>query len=700
MELPARLGKYELQVFLGGGMSHVYRARDTIIGRTVAIKILTEQGCQDPEVKSRFLEEARSAGNISHDNIIHIYDFGEDAGLPYMVMEYLQGQDLHAAIKQGSTGDLQNRLGIALQIARALRYIHTQKIVHRDIKPENINLSPEGVVKLMDFGIAKSENMSLTRAGFVLGTPYYMAPEQILGESTDARVDVYAFGVLLFELLTGAKPVTGASVERVFYSILNEPLQLDPLRTNGTPERIIHLIEHCTAKRREDRPSNFDEICAVLVGCLQSQDRQSLPAPERVENANPRRSVFRYLASSLVVLLAVGVVVGVLLKYAPRPTLSVNPTVDPGNPTGEPPTSRVPQIGPNVALYVGLGCLLATGYAVWAYRRNRWVVRGAAEVSRQAPIARPEPVVPKSAAPDEISKRLERAEEATTEPPPVSQTEPAQPPAPASVAEPAEFTRMFQTTPASHGQGTATPPHVPLDTAMPGEFTQMFQVGRGAAPASAPGRSAAAGAVPDVALTVTACADSACIGKSIRPTGFPFRIGRTGVLSFDDAVSREHAEILSHGGGFFLRDLGSSNGTFINGKEVRRGSVEPLLFGSRILLGSNTQLTFVSNELEELPDLTGKVVGERYRLVSKLFASAKSVVYIAVHNELQGPVAVKILSPKLFRHPGYREQFEREAKMAGGLRHSSIARVFDYGETEIGPGFGESLYLVMEYFGG
>jgi serine/threonine protein kinase len=206
VQLPARIGKYELEEFLGGGMSHVYRARDTVIGRTVALKILTEAGCEDAEAKERFLAEARMAGNISHDNVLSIYDFGEDdQHHPFMVMEFLKGEDLRHAIKGGRTGGVREKLKIAVQVARALEYIHTQKIIHRDIKPENVNLGPTGVVKLMDFGIAKTEGLQMTRAGYVLGTPYYMAPEQVTGANVTEQVDVYAFGVLLFELMTGAK---------------------------------------------------------------------------------------------------------------------------------------------------------------------------------------------------------------------------------------------------------------------------------------------------------------------------------------------------------------------------------------------------------------------------------------------------------------------------------------------------------------
>ena len=265
MQLPARIGKYELEEFLGGGMSHVYRARDTVIGRTVALKILTEAGCEDAEAKERFLAEARMAGNISHDNVLSIYDFGEDdQHHPYMVMEFLKGEDLRHAIKGGRTGGLRDKLKIAVQIARALQYIHTQKIIHRDIKPENVNVSPAGVVKLMDFGIAKTEGLQMTRAGYVLGTPYYMAPEQVTGANVTEQVDVYAFGVLLFELMTGAKPIAGDTVERIFYSILNEPLKLDPLIQAGAPQAVCDLIARCTMKNPAERPQGFGPVIAEL----------------------------------------------------------------------------------------------------------------------------------------------------------------------------------------------------------------------------------------------------------------------------------------------------------------------------------------------------------------------------------------------------------------------------------------------------
>jgi eukaryotic-like serine/threonine-protein kinase len=330
MDLPARIGKYELQEFLGGGMSHVYRALDTLIGRTVAVKILTDAGCQDTDVKERFLAEARMAGSLTHDNVLGIYDFGEDdQHRPFMVMEFLRGEDLRHALRNGHTGDLRGKLKIAAQVARALGYVHTQKIIHRDLKPENIHINTAGVVKLIDFGIAKTEGLQMTRAGYVLGTPFYMAPEQVLGQNITEQVDVYAFGVLLFEMLTGRKPVEAEAVERIFYSILNEPLQMEPLHQAGVPQPVCELIARCTAKNPAERPQGFAPVTAELDRLIAELDAPTMalpttptPAPLPPPPAAPRPA-WRIPA----VLLAI-VALGAGLYFAARPGAKPVPKVE------------------------------------------------------------------------------------------------------------------------------------------------------------------------------------------------------------------------------------------------------------------------------------------------------------------------------------------------------------------------------------
>ena len=332
MELPARFGKYELLEFLGGGMSQVYRARDTVIGRTVAVKILTPAGCEDPDVKARFLAEAQTAGNVEHENILSIYDFGEDEHRrPFMVMEFLRGESLAKAIQGDRTGDLRNKLRIALQLARALGHVHTLKIIHRDVKPENVQITTTGTVKLMDFGIAKTEGLSMTRTGYVVGTPRFMAPEQVNGQGVSEQVDVYAFGVVLFELVCGTNPIHGDTLQQIFYQILNEPIGLGPLRACGAPESVCDLVERCTRKNPAERPQGFGPVCADLERIIAGIDAPTvaIPKQEPVRAVAETKPISKWLVPAIVGLVVILLGVGLYLAFRPKAGVVVGPGPEP-----------------------------------------------------------------------------------------------------------------------------------------------------------------------------------------------------------------------------------------------------------------------------------------------------------------------------------------------------------------------------------
>lgn len=317
MELPSKMGKYELLEFLGGGMSHVYRARDTVIDRVVVVKILTDESSKDADAKARFLQEAKLAGGFQHENIVSVFDYGEFDGKPFIVMEHLKGEDLREAIRGSRLGGMNDRLRIALHIAQALGYVHDRAIVHRDIKPENIHIDPNGKVKLMDFGIAKTADLSLTRTGMAMGTPYYMSPEQISGNATSHLVDIYAYGLLLYELLTGLRGVRGETMEQVFFQILNQSVDAAAMETAGVPPAVRDLITRCTAKKPEERPQSFQAIAEELRGILAGDVRSatqvvsksaspaSIPAPAQIEKKS-RMPLFVGIAAVAVIAAGIG----------------------------------------------------------------------------------------------------------------------------------------------------------------------------------------------------------------------------------------------------------------------------------------------------------------------------------------------------------------------------------------------------------
>jgi serine/threonine protein kinase len=259
------LGRYELQGVLGsGGMGVVYRAYDPVIGRRVAIKVLAPRNDRGQHSSSRFLSELRMLGSVAHDNVVRVYDYGDVDDLRYIVMELLEGEDLGRAIATGCCGDLTRKLGVMRQIAAALDHIHGAGIVHCDLKPNNVFLESGGRAKLMDFGIAQARDSAGAACREIVGTPQYMAPEQLKGLPGGPLMDVYAFGIVLFEVLCGHRPFSGDSPRELLAKIAAQPVPKEPMIRADIPADLIELICRATASDPAARPQSFSDILQVL----------------------------------------------------------------------------------------------------------------------------------------------------------------------------------------------------------------------------------------------------------------------------------------------------------------------------------------------------------------------------------------------------------------------------------------------------
>jgi serine/threonine-protein kinase len=233
-----KLGKYAIVGTLGrGAMGTVYDGHDPVIDRRVAIKTIPLTSAADDseaaDELARFKREAQAAGRLQHPNIVGVYDYGETETLAYIVMEYVDGTSLKALLDRGERMAPAEAVRIMQQLLAGMQYSHERGVVHRDIKPANVMITSAGVVKIADFGIARIESSSLTQAGTIMGTPAYMSPEQFMGQTVDARTDIYSAGVLLYQLLTGERPFEG-SMTAIMHKALNT---VPPRPSSATPAR-------------------------------------------------------------------------------------------------------------------------------------------------------------------------------------------------------------------------------------------------------------------------------------------------------------------------------------------------------------------------------------------------------------------------------------------------------------------------------
>ena len=254
-----------------GGMGAVYRAHDTVLQRDVAIKVFSGAaiGAKD---RLRLLHEAQAAAGLSHPNIVTIFDFGEMEGTPYIVMELIEGVSLNEL----RPTDIDEVISIAKHLCTALDHAHAKGIIHRDMKPENVMITGDRTLKLMDFGLARSSAPSLTDDRAIMGTLRYMAPEMILGEDLDGRADLYALGVMLYELTTGQIPFDDSSPVSILYQHLYDAVVPPRVKNSEIPPALDHLIVRLLAKKPENRPTSAAEVLEILER-LKALERYDLP---------------------------------------------------------------------------------------------------------------------------------------------------------------------------------------------------------------------------------------------------------------------------------------------------------------------------------------------------------------------------------------------------------------------------------------
>ena len=289
-----RLGPYEIVAPIGaGGMGEVYRAKDTRLGRDVALKILPESFAREPDRLRRFEQEARAVAALNHPNILAIHDIGQHNEVPFLVSELLEGESLRASLDRGPLSQ-RKTVEYGVQIAHGLAAAHEKGIVHRDLKPENIFVTKDGRIKILDFGLAKlaqlagagAEDVTLgshTAAGVVMGTASYMAPEQVRGDGSDARTDIFAFGAVLYEMLSGVRAFRRDTAAETMTAVLrDDPPEISTLIRMVSPT-LERIIRRCLEKSPEQRFQSARDLSFALSALSGSETS----AAARVSGASP-----------------------------------------------------------------------------------------------------------------------------------------------------------------------------------------------------------------------------------------------------------------------------------------------------------------------------------------------------------------------------------------------------------------------------
>jgi serine/threonine-protein kinase len=415
-----RIGKYEVECVIGeGAMGVVYRAMDPLINRRVAIKVMTEAVAQDAALRERFLREAQAAGSLQHPNVVTIYDFGEVDDHLFIAMEYVEGDDLADLLNKNVPIPLTDALDLIIGLLHGLAFAHKRGIVHRDIKPANIRVDTEGRARLMDFGVAHLASSEMTSTGILLGTPAYMAPEQITGGSVTSETDIFSVGAVLYELLAGRRPFVGDTLQALMYSILNKtPESLEtivPKLPRGLNEIVMRSLNKEPSQRYHSAVVMANDLAAIRTSIDPEGKRTSLSLRAAIDTAlaqehsvrSRRTREWKAAVFGAGVLVAALVIVGgrMLLTRisaaAPpsAPPVSAVVSVPSATPQAAPPTASTGASAPTVSPVQGRGNAPAAPRTAQATPATRADVKTTATGNAPAPAppARVETKIPDSA---------------------------------------------------------------------------------------------------------------------------------------------------------------------------------------------------------------------------------------------------------------------------------------------------------------
>jgi serine/threonine protein kinase len=655
--MPTSIGRYRIDSELGrGGFGRVYKAFDPTVSRPVAIKLLTQV---EPETLARFQNEATATANLHHLNIVTVYEYGEEAGSPYLVMEYLEGQDLQQILKGGQPPlTLLDKVQIMHQAAEGLLAAHRNGIIHRDVKPSNIRVLPDGTVKVMDFGIARlvqDSGQHLTQSGFLVGTMRYLAPEQVQGHDADTLSDIFAYGLIFYELISGKHPFDAPDAASILFKLSSQDAPPLSEAAPDCPEALRAIVMRTLAKERELRYQSFEDVLLDLQAVVVDLQRQSAAA---------------FLARARTLLEKGQIVEAQALA---RKILELDPYNSEGRDLLQQVQNSLRQ--------------MAERDRVEAVQKAAQDAMAAGKFDQAMEVlGTTERLYPASQEIQILQAELRRAREEHIRARRLAEEERKKHEEEQAAALPDDATIRLK---------IEVPRAAPEKPLAPAEgFTQLIAKPDAAKPAF------------NASLTILSCPDSFREGQTIPLLSPRFTIGRSDtadlVISEDPSLSRQHASVIRSGSGYILQDLNTRNGTYVNGRRVDPAKPEPLFLNAEIRLSNFTRLRFRC-DISELPDFTGQKLADRYTLERCMRAGRKSVFYEAADSRPVRKVAVKLLSPTLASYPGYLEQFQREAQTAAELAHPNICRIYEHGcaPLQFSPGDVKSVhYLCMQMLDG